>query len=353
VILAGGMTRMPIIKKKIEKIIGKPAEGHIDPMYAAALGAAIIGAQLEGEVRNILRLDVMSLSLGIEIPGGTTTKIIERNTCIPVHRSQMFTTGTDNQTAITIHVVQGEKLIAQDNVSLGVFHFVGIPPAHKGVPRIEVGLDVDARGHISISAKDLDTGNLDTIYAIKPSTKLSKKSGLRSDRSPYQHNETKTKEEKRTILSHQEKSNESDVMELTRLQVDFENYRERMERQLKEVGNFSEMRLVGILLPVLDELGLAVIHAENSVSREVLLEGLRMITKNFTKRLENEGLKEIEALGRSFNPTLHEAVETVNGNRISDESLIIVEEVRRGYLFRDKLLRPTLAKVALKPENDN
>ena len=158
VILIGGMTRMPLVRKFIEEIMGKPAERGVDPMEAVAIGAAIQGAILAGEMKNIVLLDVIPVSLGVETYGGIFTKIIERNTTIPTRRSQIFTTAEDYQTAVTIHVLQGERPMAADNVSLGMFTLEGIPPAPRGVPRIEVTFDIDANGILHVSAKDLATG---------------------------------------------------------------------------------------------------------------------------------------------------------------------------------------------------
>ncbi|MBS7615441.1 molecular chaperone DnaK [Candidatus Bathyarchaeota archaeon] len=158
IILIGGMTRMPYIQKFVEQIMGKPAERGVDPMECVAIGAAIQGAVLAGEVKDLLLLDVTPLSLGVETLGHVFTKIIERNTTIPTRRSQIFTTAADFQTAVTIHILQGERPMAQDNVSLGMFNLEGIPPAPRGVPQIEVTFDIDANGILNVTAKDLGTG---------------------------------------------------------------------------------------------------------------------------------------------------------------------------------------------------
>ncbi|MGC8557644.1 MAG: molecular chaperone DnaK, partial [Nitrososphaeria archaeon] len=158
VILIGGMTRMPLVRKFVEDIMGKPAERGVDPMEAVAIGAAIQGAVLAGEIKNIVLLDVTPVSLGVETLGGIFTKLIEKNTTIPTKKSQIFTTAEDFQTTVTIHVLQGERPMAADNVSLGMFNLDGIPPAPRGVPKIEVTFDIDANGILHVSARDTATG---------------------------------------------------------------------------------------------------------------------------------------------------------------------------------------------------
>jgi len=173
IILIGGMTRMPLVQRFVEQIMGKPAERGVDPMECVAVGAAIQAAVLTGEVKDLLLLDVTPLSLGVETLGHVSTRILEKNTTIPTRRSQIFTTAADFQTAVTIHVLQGERAMSTDNVSLGMFNLEGIPPAPRGVPQIEVTFDIDANGILNVTAKDLGTGK-EAKITITASTKLSK-----------------------------------------------------------------------------------------------------------------------------------------------------------------------------------
>jgi molecular chaperone DnaK len=159
VILVGGMTRMPAVQEKVKELVGKEPHKGVNPDEVVAVGAAIQGGVLKGEVKDILLLDVTPLSLGIETKGGVFTRLIERNTTIPTKKAEVFTTAEDNQPSVEIHVLQGESEMATFNKTLGKFQLVGIPAAPRGMPQIEVAFDIDANGIINVSAKDLGTGN--------------------------------------------------------------------------------------------------------------------------------------------------------------------------------------------------
>lgn len=172
VILVGGQTRMPLVQKKVAEFFGKEVRRDVNPDEAVAMGAAIQGAVLGGDVKDILLLDVTPLTLGIETMGGVMTPLIEKNTTIPTRATETFSTAADNQSAVTVHVLQGERKQAAQNKSLGQFNLEGIPAAPRGVPQIEVTFDIDANGILEVSAKDKATGKEQTIQ-IKASSGLS------------------------------------------------------------------------------------------------------------------------------------------------------------------------------------
>ncbi|MCM8795225.1 MAG: molecular chaperone DnaK [Candidatus Omnitrophica bacterium] len=219
IIMVGGPTRMPCVQKFVEDYIGKKIERGVDPMECVAMGAAIQAAIIKGEMKDVLLLDVTPLSLGIETLGGVNTKLIERNTTIPTRKSQIFSTAADNQTAVTIRVLQGERPMADDNVELGRFDLVGIPPAPRGVPQIEVTFDIDANGIVHVSAKDLGTGKEQSIRITAPK-KLSKEEieKMIKEAEKFAAEDAKRKEEVETI-------NQADTLVYT------------TEKSLKEFGD--------------------------------------------------------------------------------------------------------------------
>ncbi len=168
IVLVGGPTRMPIVQRYIEQLLNKKVERGVDPMEAVALGAAVQAGVLTGEVKDIVLLDVTPLSLSIETMGGIATKIIERNTTIPIKKSQIFTTADDNQPSVDIKVVQGERAMAKDNIELGRFTLTGIPPARRGTPQIEVTFDIDSNGILHVTAKDKGTGKEQKMDIVAP-----------------------------------------------------------------------------------------------------------------------------------------------------------------------------------------
>ena len=198
-VLFGGMTKMPLVQRTVEELVGKKMERGIDPMECVAIGASIQGAVLAGEIDDIVLLDVTPLSLGVETLGAVLTKIIDRNTTIPTKQTKVFSTAADMQTAVTIHVLQGERAMAKDNISLGSFNLEGIPPAPRGVPQIEVTFDINADGVLDVTAKDLGTGKQMSI-TITASTKLSdsEKERMVTEAEQYAEADKQAKEEAET-----------------------------------------------------------------------------------------------------------------------------------------------------------
>ncbi|MBO5927397.1 MAG: Hsp70 family protein, partial [Clostridia bacterium] len=200
VILVGGSTRIPAVIDEVRKVTGKEPFKGINPDECVAIGAAIQGGVLSGEVKDVLLLDVTPLSLGIETLGGVCTKLIERNTTIPAKKSQVFSTAADNQTQVDIHILQGEREFAKDNKTLGRFELSGIAPAPRGIPQIEVTFDIDANGIVNVSAKDLGTGKSQNI-TITSSTNLSDEDIDKAGKEAKQYEE-EDKKRKEAVDSH-------------------------------------------------------------------------------------------------------------------------------------------------------
>ncbi|MBT5654363.1 MAG: Hsp70 family protein, partial [Alphaproteobacteria bacterium] len=196
IVLVGGMTRMPLIQKKVEEFFGKKPNVTVNPDEVVAMGAAIQAGVLQGDVKDVLLLDVTPLSVGLETMGGISTKLIERNTTIPTSKSQVFSTAADNQPSVEIKVLQGEREMAADNKMLGRFMLDGIPPAPRGVPQIEVSFDIDANGILNVSAKDKGTGKEQKI-TIQASSGLSDEEieKMKADAETHAEDDKKKKEE--------------------------------------------------------------------------------------------------------------------------------------------------------------
>jgi molecular chaperone DnaK len=261
IILVGGPTRMPIVQKFVEDFIGKKSERGVDPMECVAQGAAIQAGILAGEVKDVLLLDVTPLTLGIETLGGVRTQLIERNTTVPTKKQQVFSTAQDNQPAVTIHVLQGERPMAADNKSLGRFDLVGIPPAARGVPQIEVAFDIDANGILHVSAKDKGTGKEQSIK-ITAAQKLSDEEieKMKKDAESHADEDKKRQEEIETV-------NKADSLVFSSKQM-FKDLEGKVDKKELETVKGKVMELEELLKP--DKKDLAAVKAKYDEVNEVV-----------------------------------------------------------------------------------
>jgi molecular chaperone DnaK len=236
VILVGGSTRMPAVQETVKHILGKEPHRGVNPDEVVALGAAIQGAVLAGEVKDIVLLDVTPLSLGLETLGGVFTRLIDRNTTIPTSKKQIFSTAADSQTAVDIHVLQGERPMAADNITLGQFRLDGIPPAPRGIPQIEVAFDIDANGIVHVSAKDLGTGKEQKVT-------ITTSSGLSEDQINRMRDEAETHAE-----DDKKRREEAD------LRIESDSLIYSVDKALKDFGEKAEQTKVESINQAKEEL---------------------------------------------------------------------------------------------------
>jgi molecular chaperone DnaK len=275
VILVGGMTRMPKVQDKVREIFGKEPHKGVNPDEVVAVGAGIQGGVLKGDVKDVLLLDVTPLSLGIETLGGVATKLIEKNTTIPTKKSQIFSTAADNQPAVEIHVLQGERSMAANNKTLGRFQLVGIPPAPRGIPQVEVTFDIDANGIVSVSAKDMGTGKEQSI-------KITASSGL----------------------------SESEIQNLVK-DAEIHAEEDRKKRELVDARNMADSMIYSTEKSIKEEGG----SLDESTKRDI-----NMSIEKLKKAMEGDNAEEIKRLTEELTQASHKLAEAMYAKASAEQA---------------------------------